>query len=405
MGAAYFLSRQHDVTLYEAESRLGGHARTIMAGPNKDVPVDTGFMVFNNKTYPNLTALFDEFDVPVKPTNMSFAASFDHGQFEYGLHNFTRLFCDPTNAIRPKFWQMIGDILKFNREAITYADDNTLSIGGLIEKLKLSDAFTRYYLCPFAGAIWSTARKDMMDFPAQSLLRFFDNHALLSASENPEWLTIDGGSREYVSRLERALKKNGAEILAPARVQSVRRDERIYIQAMGAPPRSFDYVVFASHADQTLKLLEKPTSDETKILGDLRYRPNRAYLHADTSHMPKRRAAWSSWVYRGQDEPNSPNGSFTYWMNLLQSIPNSTPLFVTLNPVTPIDEALIYDETEFYHPQFDMNALRAQSQLPSIQGQHNTWFCGAYARYGFHEDGLHSAINVVNAINSQPAFA
>lgn len=405
MGAALALSQTHNVTLFETEPRLGGHARTKMAGPNRDIPVDTGFMVFNYKTYPYLTALFDELDVPVKPSDMSFAVSMDDGAFEYGLTSFKRLLGDKKNAVSPKFWRMISDILKFNAKAETLGLDPDRTLSDLLDELNMGEMFRSRYLYPLAGAIWSTAREDMSAFPAKSFVQFFSNHQLLSATQGPQWWTVDGGSMEYVSRLEKRLRQEDVELRLGTPVTAVGRSPAPWVQYAGGEKEQFDDILFACHSDQALKCLSDASQEEQRVLSALKYRPNKAFLHADTSHMPKRDACWSSWVYKGASTGNEQDGSFTYWMNSLQGISNETPVFVTLNPKSPVREDLIYDEAEFWHPQFDIAALRAQEELPSIQGLNKTWFCGAYARYGFHEDGLDSAMNTVRAMGAVTAWA
>lgn len=399
MGAAFALSSTHNVTLYEARSRLGGHARTLMAGRNEKFPVDTGFMVFNYRNYPNLNALFDQLDIPVMPSNMSFAASFDDGRFEYGLHQPKRLLGDPKNAVNPKFWRMIADILKFNKNGGRFKHDETITIGDVVERLDLSDVFRDRYLGPLAGAIWSTNTNDMLDFPAQSLLRFFENHGLMSRTDSPEWYTVDGGSRTYVDRLEAELLKNNCTIRLKTPIKSlVRTSDHVEIGADGNGIEVFDQVVFACHTDQALRIMDSPTKAEQRILGAIRYKNNTVILHDDPSQMPVRKACWSSWVYKGfvQDPSRS---SFTYWMNLLQSIPNESPVFVTLNPNDEIPQEHIFNQTSLAHPQFDLPALQAQRTLPGIQGQNRTWYCGAYAKYGFHEDGLSSGLETAQALH------
>ncbi len=403
MAAAYALSGKARVTLFEAEPRLGGHARTVMAGPHRDIPVDTGFMVFNTNTYPHLTALFETLEVPTRPTDMSFAVSLDGGAFEYGVSDPHRLLADPRNAVSPRFWRLVSDILRFNRDAMAAAQGPEITLGALLRRMNLSADFRDRYLYPLAGAIWSTARDDMDRFPAQSFVRFFDNHCLLSATQGPNWLTIAGGSQEYVSRLERALTFRRVTIRTGCPTEAVGRAPAPWVKPKGSEREMFDGVVMACHSDQAHALLADPTPEENAVLGALRYRPNRAVLHGDARHMPRRRLAWSSWVYRGKSGADETGGSFTYWMNQLQHIPRKTPLFVTLNPAGPIDESLIYDEARFDHPQFDLAALRAQAQLPAIQGMRNTWFAGAYTRYGFHEDGMASGLAAAQMIEG--AFA
>ena len=405
LGCAYALAPYYDVTLYEARSRLGGHSRTLTAGRHEQYPVDTGFMVFNDRNYPNLNALFTELDIASKPSNMSFGVSIDDGKFEYGLHELNRMFADPLNAFRPSFWRMIKDILKFNKHGHTYKADPNITLGQALSTMKLSDVFIRNYLCPLAGAIWSTSPEDMMNFPAQTLIQFFENHGLMSTTGSPQWYTPDGGSKVYVKQVEKFLLAHGCKIHTDAAVTSVKRSKtKAEVFAKNHPAKSFDKVIFACHSDQALRLLNKPTQAENTILGDLRYKENTVILHDDTSQMPQRKACWSSWVYKGYSNDANEN-SFTYWMNSLQHIPETTPVFVTLNPKTPIREEFIFNETTLAHPQFDLAALRAKEQLPALQGQNNTWYCGAYARYGFHEDGLTSGLEAAQHLHASLAVS
>lgn len=402
MGAAFALSDKHHVTLFESRSRLGGHARTLYAGPGHDIPVDTGFMVFNRKNYPNLINLFAQLGIADRPTNMTFAVSLDNGRFEYGLQDLRRILGDPRNAINPTFWRMIRDIMKFNAKATDYLDRPECSLAQALEEMNMSDAFTYRYLFPLAGAIWSTSADDMLRFPAATLVRFFANHGLLSASGGPDWYTPVGGSISYVKRLQSRLKQAGAEIRLNTKVVHIARNlDGVLVQAEGMEPQEFDAVVMACHTNQALEILTDATALEQEVLRAIRYRSNEVILHTDTSQMPKRRACWSSWVYKGR--LNDPaNNSFTYWMNMLQGISMQTPLFVTLNPREPIADEHVYDTTRLAHPQYDIAAIRAQEKLPQMQGTNHTWYCGAWTGYGFHEDGLASGYAVAEQISHTP---
>ncbi len=403
LGAAWKLSHHHDVTLYECEPELGGHARTRMAGPNRDIPVDTGFMVFNDATYPYLLDLFAELDVPSVPTTMSFAVSLDDGGFEYALSNPKRIFSDPKNILSPKFWGMIKDIFKFNKNAQIALEDPNLTLGELLDKIGVGTYFRQNYLFPLAGAIWSTAREDIIHFPATSFVRFFHNHGLLSALKGPQWRTVSGGSKIYVDRLQAALLSKNVSFKLNTKVVRAGRSPTPWVKLESGEQNNFDEIIFACHSNQALAILADSTPNEEDALAALKYRPNRVILHGDTSHMPTRKAAWSSWVYRGKSNEVETDGSFTYWMNLLQHIPQDTPVFVTLNPKKPVAGDLIYDETVLWHPQFNVAALKAQNDLTQVQGQNNTWFCGAYTRYGFHEDGLMSGVEIAKSLNEKYA--
>ncbi len=402
MGAAHMLGRDHRVTLFEAEGRLGGHARTKMAGKNGDQPVDTGFIVFNYANYPHLAALFKELDVPVVKSNMSFGASIDGGRFEYALTTFDSIFAQRRNLVNPKFLRMLGDIVRFNNTALKISQDRTLTIKGFLDKLGAGEYFRKYYLAPLSGAIWSTPVEKIMDFPAYSMIDFFENHALLSHTGQHEWYTVDGGSQEYVKRLEASLHSMGVDVRLSAPVQSVRRTGiGVKIKSEGADWESFDEVVFASHSDDTLAMLSDPSAQEQAALGAVKYQPNEITLHADTNIMPKRRKTWASWVYSEDKVQKSDRIDLTYWMNSLQPIPMDDLHFVTLNTKRTIREELIYDQVTLRHPVYDMGALAAQEQVRGFNGTNNTWFCGAWMKHGFHEDGLSSAVDVVRGIRGE----
>ena len=403
MGAAHLLARDHNVVLFEDADRLGGHARTVVAGRNGDQPVDTGFIVFNYATYPHLTKLFAELEVPVAKSNMSFGVSIDGGRMEYALRSLSSLAARRRNVVSPKFWRMIRDILHFNAEAPRVASDPDMTIGQLLEALGTGPWFRDYYILPFSGAIWSTPTREILDFPAQAMLRFFENHGLLDRRKNHQWYTVDGGSVQYVSRLGASLERRGVDIRLSAGVAAVRRDGMgVEVRTRGGEWEGFDEVVFATHSDTTLSLLSDANGVERAALSAIRYQPNEAVLHADTSLMPRRRAAWASWVYSEERGVRPDRIGVTYWMNSLQPIPLNDPMFVTLNPTRAIREDLIYDQVTFAHPVYDVAALAAQSTMRAINGQNRTWFCGAWMRNGFHEDGIASAVDVVEAMAARP---
>jgi hypothetical protein len=406
MGAAHMLGVDHDVTLFEAEPRLGGHARTRMAGPNADTPVDTGFIVFNYANYPHLTALFADLDVPVTKSNMSFGASFDGGRLEYGLAGFDAIFAQKRNMANPKFLRMIRDILYFNKHGLAASAEAGLTVGGLLAKLNLSDYFRDHYLLPFSGAIWSTPKEKIMDFPAHAMMQFFDNHALLSATGQHQWYTVQGGSQSYVSRLQADMVKRGVDLRLGVPVDAVHRTAHgVDIKVPGADWATFDEVVFATHSDDTLRMLTDPSDAETATLGAVKYQPNRVVLHSDTSIMPKRRAVWSSWIYAEEAGKQTDQIDLTYWMNSLQPWLTGPDYMVTLNTTRPIRDDLIWDEVTLRHPVYDTAALVAQGQAAAINGTNRTWFCGAWMKNGFHEDGLSSAVDVVTQLNALDRYA
>ncbi|MEO1363035.1 MAG: FAD-dependent oxidoreductase [Pseudomonadota bacterium] len=400
MGAAHLLSRDHHITLFEAEPRLGGHARTIIAGKHGDQPVDTGFLVFNYVNYPHMAKLFAELDVPVTESNMSFGASIDGGRLEYGLASLDALFAQRSNALNPNFLRMVRDILHFNKNALRIAnEDRTRTTGQFLEALGTGEWFRDYYLLPLSGAIWSTPTQKIMDFPAHAMIQFFENHALLSHTGQHQWYTVNGGSVQYVSRLEAAMRRQLVDIRLHAPVQSVRRTASgVEVKAWGGEWEAFDEVVFATHSDDSLAMLADPTGVERTALGAVKYQPNDVVLHRDESIMPKRRQTWSSWVYTEDKAAQTDRIDLTYWINSLQPVPVDDPHFVTLNTKRTIREELIYDQTVLRHPVYDLAALAAQDTVRAMNGANATWFCGAWMRHGFHEDGYASAVDVAEAI-------
>ncbi len=401
MGAAYHLAEWNHVVLFENERRLGGHARTVIAGKHRDQPVDTGFIVFNYKNYPHLTGLFGELNVPVTESQMSFGVSARGGRMEYALNSIDSVFARRRHLAHPNFLRMVRDILTFNNRAES-ATRPGMTIGDLVEALRMGPWFVKYYLTPFSGAIWSTPKVRILDFPADTMVRFFRNHGILDWNENHQWYTVKGGSVEYVSRLTRAMMTRGIETRLGNPTRAVRRTALgVEVRADGGEWEHFDEVVFATHADDTLRMLSDATGVERTALSSIRYQANRAVLHADPGVMPKRRKVWSSWSHvetgAGDDAPIE----LSYWMNSLQPIPHEDPMFVTLNDSGTIREDLIYDETVFRHPVFDTAAVTAQDTVRAFNGQNRTWFCGAWMRHGFHEDGLASGIEVANLMAAQ----
>ena len=402
MSAAHMLAGDNAVVLFEAEGRLGGHARTVVAGKRGDQPVDTGFIVFNRVNYPHLVRLFEALDVPVVESNMSFGASINGGWLEYGLKSLDAVFAQRGNIARPRYLRMIRDILHFNKHGLRLADDPAMTVGDLLRRLGTGDWFRDYYLLPMSGAIWSTPSLGILDFPAQAMMQFFQNHALLSASNQHQWYTVQGGSVEYVRRLQAAMVAQGVDLRLGAVVQGVSRvDGGVIIKAAGGEAEVFDEVVFATHSDDSLAMLTDASPAERAALGAVRYQSNTAVLHADTAQMPRSKRAWASWVYAEDAGGATDVIHLTYWMNSLQPIPMDDPLFVTLNATRAIDPALIHDTVTFRHPVFDLAALAAQGQVRAMNGTANTWFCGAWMKNGFHEDGIGSAHDVVQAMRTR----
>ena len=401
MAAAHLLGADHAVVVFEGASRLGGHARTVIAGKRGDQPVDTGFIVFNRVNYPHLVRLFEDLQVPVTESNMSFCASIDGGRIEYGLASLDALFAQRKNAVNPRFLRMVRDVLHFNKNAVAVAKPGMV-IGDLLDALGTGTYFRDYYITPFSGAIWSTPTRGILDFPADAMIRFFQNHALLSANGQHQWYTVQGGSIEYVRRLQASLSRHGVDIRLDTPVIGVRRVEGgVQVRAKGGEWDAFDDVIFATHSDDTLRMLEDASAAESSALGAVRYQINDAILHCDESLMPKARKTWSSWAYV---EPKGGPGEridLSYWMNSLQPIPHDDPMFVTLNANRMPREELIYDQVSFAHPVYDTAALAAQGKIRGMNGTRNTWFCGAWMKNGFHEDGFASAVDVVSAIRAR----
>jgi len=402
MAAAWMLAPFQRVTLIEAAPRLGGHARTVMAGKRGDQPVDTGFIVFNHANYPNLTAMFDALNVPTVKSNMSFGASFDGGACEYNLNSLDSIFATRRNIADPRFLRMIRDIVHFNKNAKRAATDPAMTIGQLMDRLGVGKWFRERYIQPFSGAIWSTPKSQIMHFPAAAMVRFFENHALLGYSGQHQWYTVQGGSVEYVRRLEADLRVRGVDIRLGAPVAGVRRNPNgAEVRITGGAWEAFDDVIFATHSDDTLAMLSDATEAERANLGAVAYQDNFAVLHADASVMPKRKKCWASWTYTEHSAADREKIALSYWMNSLQPIPEDDLHIVTLNPTRPIDEALIYDTHTFRHPVFDLGALAAQDRIRATNGTGSTWFCGAWMRNGFHEDGFASAVDVVTAMGER----
>lgn len=405
MSAAWMLSQTHRVTVYEREPRLGGHSHTVEAeGPDGPIPVDMGFIVYNEANYPNLVALFDHLGVRTKGSDMSFGVSLDSGRLEYSSNSASSLFAQKRNLLSPRFWSMLTDLVRFYREApldCMALDEQLTTLGDYLDMQGYSRAFQDDHLLPQAAAIWSTSAASIRDFPASAFIRFCQNHGLLQLRDRPQWRTVDGGSRAYVDRLTASYSDR---VRVGRGVRGVRRsDDGVLVLDAQGEVRRYDHVVIGAHADQALGMLDDPSAEERELLGSFRYTPNRAVLHSDTRLMPRRPSCWSSWNYVGR-RPGSSTGSdrgdlcVSYWMNKLQLLPDHTPLFVTLNPGVEPDERKVVQVETYEHPLFDAGSIRAQRRLWSLQGRRNTWFCGAYFGSGFHEDGLQAGLACAEAL-------
>lgn len=396
--AAWALSRQHEVTIFEEQDRAGGHSATVDVDyDGVTIPVDTGFIVYNEGNYPLLTRLFDQLGVKTELTEMSFSVSLNAGRFEWCGRTLKTVFAQKRNMFSPGFLMMLGDILRFNAKAKRDLEAGVLcglTFGDYMDRRGFSRRLRDDYIVPLTAAIWSTPAAKMLEFPAESLIRFLDNHRLIHM-QRPWWRTVSGGSREYVSRL---LADFSGEILLSTPVSKVtRRNGKVQITDQGGKEREFDAVVIATHSDQALSLLGDASAAERSLLSAVQYRPNKVYLHRDPALMPKRQDAWASWNYIGtRDTEGHRDINVTYWMNQLQNIDRRYPLFITLNPPVAPREELTFAQFEYSHPQFDGPALAAQIRLGEIQGAQNTWFAGAWTRYGFHEDGLASGLEAAS---------
>ena len=404
LSAAYLLQPHHQVTLYEKEQVPGGHSRTChVATPDGRIAVDTGFIVFNRRNYPQLSALFQHLQVPVVASAMSFGVSIDQGRLEYSTRSLLGLFAQPANLLRRTHWRLLRDILRFNRQARSYlAQHPSASLAECLSDLQFSAAFQDDYLLAMSGAIWSTPAEQVRQMPASTLIRFFDNHGLLTVNDQPQWYTVRGGSQIYVQHLTATLR----DLRCDQRVtQVVRTPQGVNVICADGECCLYDQVILACHTDQSLRLLAAPTPAEQAVLGHIRYQPNHVILHSDTRFMPRRRHAWSSWVYLSDQTDRSSGVSLTYWMNNLQPLNTRQPMLVTLNPAREPDPALTHDQHMFEHPLLDANAIAAQARLPEIQGQDRLWYCGAWQGYGFHEDGLRSAVAVATRLGARIPWA
>ncbi|HTV67046.1 MAG TPA: FAD-dependent oxidoreductase [Rhizobiaceae bacterium] len=399
--AAWALNEMADVTLYEADSRLGGHTATVdIDYDGVPVSVDTGFIVYNELNYPELSALFAHLGVATHASSMGFSLSLDGGRMEWSGSTYRSIFAQKRNVFAPSFLWMLREILRFNRQCVEDRDAGHLghdTIGEYLDRRGFSAAFRDNYLIPMAAAIWSTPRLKMLDYPAATFITFFENHRLVH-NERPAWKTVTGGSRTYLDMLLRPL---AGRIRLGSPVEAIIRDAfGVTIWVRGHEAERFDHVVIATHSDQALAMLGNPFPLEHKILSAIPYRPNRVVLHRDPRLMPKRRAVWSAWNYLRASDDEEAEVCVTYWMNRLQGIDERMPLFISLNPTIEPREELVFGEWSFAHPQFDSAALSAQARLDDIQHTRRTSFAGAWTGHGFHEDGLRSGIDAAVALGA-----
>lgn len=397
LSAAWLLAREHQVTVFEAAGQAGGHSNTVdVVVDGISHPVDTGFLVHNDRTYPNLVALFRLLQLETPASDMSFSVKLPHVNLEWAGASLGTLFVQKRNLLRPGFWRMVRDILDFNRRArdlLAETSGSGLSLGELLIRERYSREFRDWYLLPMGAAIWSSPMDEMADFPAETFIQFCLNHGLLQINDRPQWKTIHGGSREYVRKLCQAI----GDVRLDTPVRSLLRTPQGVQLITDGGSEYFDRVVLATHSDQALDILRDALPAERDVLAAIRYQPNTAYLHTDTALMPDRRAAWSSWnYYAGTGQDGRFPVAVSYWLNLLQPLPFTTPLMVTLNPPQPPRAEHTLRVIEYAHPLLDGNAYRAQQALAGIQGLDRVYFCGAWAGYGFHEDGLKAGMAVAS---------
>jgi len=394
--AAYHLNKQHDITLFEQNSHIGGHTHTHIINDAKGyLNIDTGFIVLNDRTYPNFIKLLEELDVDIQKTEMSFSVKCEPTGLEYNGNNLDTLFAQRSNILRPKFYRMISDILRFNREASSYVaeSDDDKSLGEFLDHGAYSDIFINKYIIPMGAAIWSTNPDDMFDFPARFFFRFFSNHGLLSVNNRPQWYVIKGGSNSYVKKLTKGFKDR---IRTKCPVEKiVRYADHVEVHSKQYGIERYDYVFIASHSDQALKMLQNPSEEERATLSAIRYQKNEAVLHTDESLLPRRKKAWASWNYHIPESRRS-NVALTYNMNILQGLDSDHTYCVTLNYTDNIDRNKILKTIEYHHPVFTPESIVAQENHRLINGTGRTYYCGAYWRNGFHEDGVVSALNALS---------
>ncbi len=400
LGTAYWLRDRFDLTLYEKNSYVGGHTNTVTvdeAGVSR--PMDTGFMVYNEVTYPNLTRLFRELHVETCPTDMSFSVRHGPSRLEYNGSSLNHLFAQRANLLKPRFWRMLSSIHRFNSEAVDALRDPasaSYTLEAFVRHRGYGDDFLNLYLIPMAGAVWSSPPQKMLEFPAATLLRFWYNHGFLGLHTQHPWRTVTGGARSYVAKI---LERLGDCVRTQTPALQVRRIDngtRAEVQEADGSWKTYDKVVLASHADQSLQLLADPTPQESRLLSKFHYQPNPTLVHTDDSVMPKTQRCWASWNYRIERHPNGSLEHTThYWMNSLQEISKRQNYFVSLNAERLVDPSKILRRIDYEHPLFTLEAIQAQAELPNLNELHPdqaTYYCGAWFKYGFHEDGLSSAL-------------
>lgn len=396
--AAYRLAREHDITVFEADRRIGGHTNTVeVLTAGRRWAIDTGFIVFNDVTYPNFITLLDELGVASQPSEMSFSVRNEPDGLEYNGASLNALFAQRSNLVKPSFYRMLKDILRFNREAPELLKDpqNRISLGDYLSQNRYSTGFIDHYIVPMGAAIWSATPGGMRSVPAAFFVRFFENHGLLSVNHRPTWRVIKGGSKNYLDKL---VAGHRDRIRLDSGVEWIRRHpDHVDLKAKGSAVERFDRVFLACHSDQALTLLADPSPEESEVLGAIKYQQNEAVLHTDTTLMPRRRLAWAAWNYHIPKGPPDPDGkvALTYNMNILQRLEAPVQFCVTLNNTHAIDPEKIIQTVQYSHPVFTEQAVSAQQMHRAVNGVRRTYYCGAYWRYGFHEDGVVSALSAL----------
>lgn len=398
---AWRLAGHHQVTLFEAEPTIGGHTATVdVTTPQGTYAIDTGFIVYNDRTYPRFMGLLSELGISGQKTQMSFSVHNPQSGLEYNGHTLTSLFAQRRNLVNPAFWGLLREIVRFNRlakEALAGDVNENATLETFLEQHGFSAFFARHYILPMGAAIWSSSLQEMRRFPLPLFLRFFEHHGLLDVTHRPQWYVVRGGSREYVRAILTQLgDRLTLHLNAPVQ-QVIRHNGGVEIQ-LAQSSHTFDQVIFACHSSQALAMLAHPTPAESEVLGDIGWQHNEVVLHSDPRWLPVRERAWASWNYR-LSERDQASACVTYNMNILQGLPEGSPLFcVTLNPETPVDERYVWKRFVYEHPMFNPKSWRAQSRRGEINGHQRSWFCGAYWYNGFHEDGVRSALDVVKGI-------
>ena len=387
LSASYYFSKKYKVDLFEQDDHFGGHSYTYdIKEDNKIIAVDLGFIVFNEQTYPNLIRFFNELNVPFEKSNMSFSVSIKDTNVEYGGSGFNAIFANKKNLLNFKFLKMINEIINFYKTAPSLINTETsnVTLGDYLKSSKLSKYFIEYHIIPMVAAIWSMPFQKAKEMPLKLFLNFFTNHGLFKLKNRPQWYTVSNRSRTYVKKV---LEKISGEVFKNYKVSKILRSENNVRILIGNEYLDYDHVILASHADQSLELLDDPSLEESEILKKFTYVSNEAYLHWDENLMPIRKSAWSSWNSISKNE----NTCVTYWLNKLQNLNSEKNYFLTLNPVEAIDKNKIIKKIHFTHPYFNKDNVALQKDLNKLQGKKRTWFCGSYFGYGFHEDGLKSS--------------